>query len=84
LTIEIGGKSTLLRSLYPAAVYSDLLEADTFSEISAAPELIRKRLTESDRMAIIDKIQKLPALLDEVHHKRQHHFVNFSLVVFHS
>jgi predicted AAA+ superfamily ATPase len=61
------GKSTLLRSIYPTAVYYDLLEADTFREISAAPELIRKRLTESDRIVIIDEIQKLPALLDEVH-----------------
>jgi uncharacterized protein len=41
------GKSTLLRTLFPAAVYYDLLEADTFREISAAPELICKRLTES-------------------------------------
>ncbi len=61
------GKSALLRLLFPAAVYYDLLEADTFREISAAPELIRKRLTESDRIAIIDEIRKLPALLDEVH-----------------
>ncbi len=37
------GKSTLLRLLYPEAVYYDLLEADTFREISAAPELPLKR-----------------------------------------
>jgi len=61
------GKSTLLRSLFPEAIYYDLLEADTFREISAAPELIRKRLTDSVRIIIIDEIQKLPSLLDEVH-----------------
>ena len=61
------GKSTLLRALFPSARFYDLLEADTFRELSAAPELIRQRLREEDRFLIIDEIQKLPLLLDEVH-----------------
>ena len=61
------GKSTLLRALFPSARFYDLLEADTFRELSAAPELIRQRLREEDRLLIIDEIQKLPLLLDEVH-----------------
>jgi uncharacterized protein len=61
------GKNTLLRTLFPQARYFDLLEADTFRELSAAPELIRQRLREEDSLVIIDEIQKLPALLDEVH-----------------
>ena len=60
------GKTTLLRHLFPAAKYYDLLQANTFRELSAQPELIRQRLLESDRMVVIDEIQKLPSLLDEV------------------
>ena len=61
------GKSTLLRTLFPQATFYDLLEADTFRELSAAPELIRQRLRPHDQLIIIDEIQKLPLLLDEVH-----------------
>ncbi len=61
------GKSTLLRTLFPRAKFYDLLEADTFRELSAAPELIRQRLQAEDMLVIIDEIQKLPLLLDEVH-----------------
>ncbi len=61
------GKSTLLRTLFPQAKFYDLLEADTFRELSAAPEIIRQRLRPEERLVIIDEIQKLPLLLDEVH-----------------
>lgn len=61
------GKSTLLRTTFPDAVYYDLLEADTFRELSAAPELIRKRLRPAGQLIIIDEIQKLPGMLDEAH-----------------
>ena len=61
------GKSTLLRTLFPQAKFYDLLEADTFRELSATPELIRQRLRAEDTLVIIDEIQKLPSLLDEVH-----------------
>ena len=61
------GKSTLLRTLFPTAKFYDLLEADTFRELSAAPELIRQRLRTEDTLVIIDEIQKLPSLLDEIH-----------------
>ena len=60
------GKSTLLRHAFPEARYIDLLESDTFREFSAHPELLRQRLSESDRILIVDEIQKLPELLDEV------------------
>jgi uncharacterized protein len=61
------GKSTLLRTELPGAVFYDLLEADTFRELSANPERIRQRLRPSDTMVVIDEVQKLPAILDEVH-----------------
>jgi predicted AAA+ superfamily ATPase len=61
------GKSTLLTERYPKARYFNLLHANTFRELSAAPETIRQRLTVDDKLVIIDEIQKLPSLLDEVH-----------------
>jgi predicted AAA+ superfamily ATPase len=61
------GKSTLLRHSFPDATYVDLLEADTFRELSARPELLRQTLPPSQRLVIIDEVQKLPELLDEVH-----------------
>jgi len=60
------GKSTLLRSQFPEARYVDLLEADTFRELSGHPETLRQRLQPQERLVIIDEIQKLPSLLDEV------------------
>lgn len=60
------GKSTLLKTLFPKAKYVDLLEANTFRELSRFPESLRESLTLQDSLIIIDEIQKLPSLLDEV------------------
>lgn len=59
------GKSTLLRKLFPDALYVDLLEADTFRELSAFPETLRQRVEEKHQIIVIDEVQKLPQLLDE-------------------
>jgi predicted AAA+ superfamily ATPase len=60
------GKSTLLRNTFPDARYIDLLEANTFRELSAYPETLRQSLAPREKLVIIDEVQKLPALLDEV------------------
>ena len=60
------GKSTLVRQAFPDASMYDLLEADTFRELSARPETIRQTLSPRQRVLIVDEIQKLPALLNEV------------------
>jgi predicted AAA+ superfamily ATPase len=62
------GKSTLLRGRYPDAQFINLLEADTFRELSARPETLRERVAHlGKKLIIIDEVQKLPTLLDEVH-----------------
>ena len=61
------GKTTYLRETFPQARYIDLLDARTFRELSARPELLRDTLRDTDKLVVIDEIQKLPALLDEVH-----------------
>lgn len=60
------GKSTLVRDTFPDAAFYDLLEADTFRELSARPEYLRQTLSSQQSVLIVDEIQKLPALLDEI------------------
>ncbi|MBI4904031.1 MAG: ATP-binding protein [Acidobacteria bacterium] len=60
------GKTTLLRSLYPDAMYVDLLDSRTFRDLAARPELLRQRRTPGQHLIVIDEIQRLPGLLNEV------------------
>lgn len=61
------GKSWLIdHTLSQYRVYN-LLESETYLKLSYAPQRIREEITPEDRFIIIDEIQKLPALLDEVH-----------------
>jgi predicted AAA+ superfamily ATPase len=43
----------------------DLLETDTFAEYASRPALLRERW--NGKLTVIDEVQKVPALLDEVH-----------------
>ena len=54
------GKSTLVRATLPDAASYDLLEADTFRELSARPESLRQTLDPRKRVLVVDEIQKLP------------------------
>ena len=63
------GKSSLLRSTYPDAVWYDLLETDLFLRFTERPSLLREELLAlgKPRLVVLDEIQKVPLLLDEVH-----------------
>lgn len=63
------GKSTWLRHVLPGALYLDLLDASLYLELSGDPHRLEAMASSlSDRAWIIlDEIQKIPALLDEVH-----------------
>lgn len=63
------GKSSLLKVRYPHAVWIDLCKSDEFVRYSHRPELLRQELDArpTERLVVIDEIQKVPALLDEVH-----------------
>jgi len=63
------GKSTLLKNLFPEAVYIDLLRSDLFEKYRRQPSLLRENCQSLDKetIIIIDEVQKLPELLDEVH-----------------
>ena len=75
------GKSSLLRARYPGAVWVDLLKSDEFVRYSRQPELLRQELlaTEPTRPVVIDEVQKVPALLDEVHWLIENRQVVFAL-----
>ncbi|HVZ34094.1 MAG TPA: ATP-binding protein [Polyangiaceae bacterium] len=62
------GKSTLLRAALPDAFYLDLLDLGVYAELLAHPERL-EALARPHMPApiVLDEIQRLPALLDEVH-----------------
>lgn len=45
----------------------DLLKTDIFAEYSSRPALLRERYCEHKGLVVVDEVQKIPALLDEVH-----------------
>jgi predicted AAA+ superfamily ATPase len=63
------GKSTLLKTLYPDSLWFDLLLSDVFERLSKNPSQLREIVlsTRPEKAVVIDEIQKIPALLDEVH-----------------
>jgi len=62
------GKSYWIRQQLPTAPLVDLLQSDVYGEYAARPSLLRERYATAGRpIIIIDEVQKVPALLDEVH-----------------
>src|ERR1022692_3272795 len=63
------GKSSFLKAHYPQADYRDLLMTDRMLRYLQRPSLLREELLNKPpgHMVILDEIQKVPALLDEVH-----------------
>ena len=78
------GKSTLLRQRYPRSRWLDLLKADEFRRYATNPEFLRHEIEAEERPAaggqiVIDEIQKVPALLDEVHWLIENRGLHFAL-----
>ena len=66
------GKSTYLKQHFPMSIYYDLLRTDVSLQLEKSPYLLREELLAASQAmlrqpVIIDEIQKIPALLDEVH-----------------
>lgn len=63
------GKSTLLKQLFPTVPYYDLLKSDVYSRYKLKPSLFRDEcmMLDENAVVIVDEVQKIPALLDEVH-----------------
>ena len=62
------GKSTWVKTTFPDAVYLDLLESDLYADLLARPARLQDYVpAERDRRIVIDEVQRVPALLNEVH-----------------
>lgn len=75
------GKSTLLKSLFKDALWFDLLKSDVFMRYERDPAQFREVILAQgeNRVVIVDEIQKIPALLDEIHWLMANHRVKFIL-----
>ena len=74
------GKTTFLEENYPEAIFYSLLKNDIYFTLQKDPSQLRRELelAKKPELIIIDEIQKIPALLDEVHYlieKKKHHFI---------
>jgi len=78
---RLTGKTTLLREAYPNGLWIDLLKADEYRRYLERPELLREEITRGSRpsQVVIDEVQKVPALLDEVHWLHEHRKIRFAL-----
>jgi len=62
------GKSTLLKTLFPNALWFDLLLSDVYERLLRNPSLLRETIAAGQyKVMIIDEIQRIPELLNEVH-----------------
>src|ERR1022692_3074536 len=75
------GKSSLLRASYPDAHWIDLLKTDEFIRYTRSPALLREELLARPPRGpvVIDEIQKVPALLDELHWLIENRRIAFAL-----
>ena len=62
------GKTAWLRARFPDALFFDLLDADTYTRLLAAPTRLGDEIPAGYRgWVVLDEIQRLPDLLNEVH-----------------
>jgi uncharacterized protein len=75
------GKSTLVRrQLSDSATIIDLLNSRYFLSLSAAPQDLEAIIDAGDsRLVVIDEIQRIPALLNEVHRLIENRKIRFLL-----
>jgi uncharacterized protein len=75
------GKTTLLKAMYPDALWIDLLKGEDYRRYLQNPELLRAEIAakEAIRQVVIDEVQKVPQLLDEAHWLHENRAVRFAL-----
>jgi predicted AAA+ superfamily ATPase len=75
------GKSTLLKVLYPDSLWFDLLLTDVFERFQRNPSQLREIImaTQPVKPVVIDEIQKILALLNEIHWLIENNKIRFIL-----
>lgn len=81
---RLTGKSTLIKTLLPDALKIDLLEESNFQRFLANPSLLESELKSFQKKdprgwVVIDEIQRVPALLNEVHRTIENSKLRFAL-----
>ena len=62
------GKTHFIRSFYKKALFFDLLQSSLYQSFLASPERLSQQIpSDYTGWVVIDEVQKVPALLDEVH-----------------
>jgi predicted AAA+ superfamily ATPase len=74
------GKTAWVREQLPSALYFDLLDYPTYTQLLAAPQRIGDRVPQGyDGWVVIDEIQRVPELLNEVHRLIESRRLQFAL-----
>jgi predicted AAA+ superfamily ATPase len=73
------GKTSLIRHTLKDAKVYDLLDTSVYLALSQRPGRLAEELGPRDRIVVIDEIQRLPALLNEVHRLMETRGVRFLL-----
>ena len=78
------GKSTYLKQAFPKSIVYDFLKTDVTLDFIRNPALLREQLLADRKRAaaspvILDEVQKVPAILDEVHWLIENEGLNFIL-----
>ncbi|HSF66501.1 MAG TPA: AAA family ATPase [Nitrospiraceae bacterium] len=73
------GKSFLITHSLKGARLYDLLDTSLYLSLSQRPQRLAEELTPKDRIVVIDEIQRLPALLNEVHRLIEQRGIRFLL-----
>jgi predicted AAA+ superfamily ATPase len=74
------GKTSLLESAYPDAPFVSLLRNEELMDLQARPGRLRERVLDlGARFVVIDEVQKVPALLDEIHYMIEKDRIVFGL-----
>lgn len=73
------GKTFLIRHALPAVRRYDLLDHTVFLELSRDPARLGQEISRNERLVVIDEVQRLPALLNEVHRLIEERHIRFLL-----
>ena len=76
------GKSTWVREALPDALRIDLLDEALFTDLLSDPSLFRQLLSaqQTGDWVVLDEVQRIPALLNEVHRLIEERGIKFALL----
>ncbi len=74
------GKTTWLKKQFPKALYFDLLNSDVYNDMLARPHRLAQMIPDNwEEWVVIDEVQRVPALLHEVHRLIENRRLRFVL-----